>query len=494
MRVLVANPPAYLYDNTRHFIQAGSRWSFSLRIPKGRQVEHYLPYPFLLGYTSSLLKRDTEAEVKALDACALDFDEKDFINYVASFSPDLLIIEVPTVSFPLVMSVLESIKERVGCEIAVAGAHATALVNDVMSEYAFIDYVLLGEYEITARELVNVLIKGREVKDVKGLAYREGDRVIVNGRRELLKDLDVLPYPDRDDMPIYHYHDFEIVGKPCAQMLSSRGCPFSCIFCLERHVTYGLPLYRKRNPRKVVDEMVHCRDVHGARQVYFDDMTMVVDRSHIRAICQEILERGLDIPWACMGDVTLDRETLELMARSGCVGIKFGIESIHPTVLKTVSKGFVNIERVKKFVKTCKELGIWTHATYMIGLPNDTKEKILATFKFALQLNTDSAQFSIATPFPGTPFFRLAEEKGWLISLDWTLYDGANYSVISYPHLSKEEIEDLYHLLIKLWHIRKEGKSLANYYLRHPFEALTILKKVGLRRSLRLLKYALSII
>ena len=501
MRVLVANPPAYFSnDLTRHFIQAGSRWSFSLKIPKYSGIkDHYLPYPFFLGYTTALLKRDTDAEVKGFDACALDFDDREFIEYVIRYKPDLLIIEVPTVSFPLVMDMLRKIKEDLPeLKIAVAGNHITALTRDVMMQYPLIDYALLGEYELTAKELVTHLINGRDspeyLRSIKGLAFRKGNDIVVNEGRNVIMDLDSLPFPDRDDFDVMHYHDFEIVGKPTVQMLSSRGCPYSCIFCVERHVLYASPIYRKRDPKKVVDEIEFVMERYKAKQIYFDDMNTTLDKRHIIAIAKEIMERKLDIPWACMGDINVDTETLKILAKSGCVGIKFGVETINTEALKMINKLFIYEHKVRKFVETAKSLGLFTHATYTIGLPGDTREGILRTIKFALELNTDSAQFSIATPFPGTPFFELARRNGWLITLDWTKYDGANYAVVSYPHLSNKEIEELYLLASNLWWIKKNEGSLIKHFIKRPQELRGLVRRVGLKGAINMVRYLVEVI
>lgn len=437
-----------------------------MQIPKGSGCkDHYLPYPFFLGYSSALLKRDLNVEVNAVDACALDFDEKDFMSYVASYKPDILVMEVPTISSPLVMNLVKEVKDNVDCKIVIAGTHVTALVKEVIEKYRFIDFCLLGEYEITLKELVKHLIDGRnkeDLKGIRGLAFRHQDKVLVNERRGLLKDLDCLPFPDRDDLPIEHYHDFEIAGKPSAQMLTSRGCPSNCIFCVERQVIWNSPLYRKRSPEKVVDEMSLVKEKYGAKQAYFDDETMVIDRKHVRAICNEIIDRKLNLPWTCMGDITLDRETLMTMKKAGCVGLKFGVETVNTKTLAEIKKSFMNLDKVKQFVKWCKELGIWTHATYMIGLPGDTKQDILKTLDFAIKLNTDSAQFSIATPFPGTPFFEMAKENGWLATYDWIMYDGATYSVVNYPWLKKDEIEQLHRMALKRYYRHAIIKSLAS--------------------------------
>lgn len=489
MKVLIANPPAYIGDHSRHFIQAGSRWSYSMQIKKKSDFkDHYLPYPFFIGYASALLKRDVDADIKAVDACALDFDDKEFVEYVKRYDPDLLVVEIPTISFPLMMNVLREIKKTTECKIACAGAHITALTNETMKKYKFIDYALLGEYEISLKELVNVLTTNatpKNLEQIQGIAFRDNGKVKVNPRRNLLKDLDILPFPDRDDLNVNHYHDFEIAGRPCVQLLSSRGCPFNCSFCLERQVLYASPIYRKRNPVKVVDEMEYVAEKYNAKQIYFDDQTMTVSKEHVTAICMEILSRNLDLPWACMGDITLDFKTLELMKKAGCVGIKFGIETICPETLKRAGKGFVNLQKAKLFREWCKKLGIWTHATYTIGLPGDTEEKVKATLKFALELDTDSAQFSIATPFPGTPFFETAKKEGWLLTLDWTKYDGNVSSVLTYPSLSKEKIEELFHSLGKSWQIH-----IIKRYLLNPFRLMKRAKLLGLKNLFKGLRYS----
>jgi radical SAM superfamily enzyme YgiQ (UPF0313 family) len=477
MKVLIANPPAYFkkFPN-RHFIQAGSRWSHSFYCPKGKRIKHYLPYPFFIGYASSLLKRDTEVKVKALDACALDFDEKDFVDYVKRYRPDLLVVEIPSISFPLMEEVLKNIKEEVECKIAVAGLHVTAFPHQTLERCNFIDYIFIGEYEKTLKELISLMVKGRDKPDdIKGLGFKDGGVLKVNLQRNL-SDLDELPWPDRSDLPVALYHDFEIAGEPTIQMIATRGCPYRCKFCYIT-ILYDKPSYRQRTINDVVDEMAYLKEKLKAKQIYFDDDTLAVNKRYLRELALEILHRRLDIPWAFMGDTTIDYETLKILSKAGCVGIKFGIETFTPEVSKRFSKPFIDMNRVRKFVHYCKELGIWTHATYQIGLPGDTAEGILATLRFALQLNTDSIQVSIATPLPGTMFYKEAKEKKWLITEDYTLYDGARYSVVSYPWLSREDIERLHKLFIDLWrnHVLKR-------YLREPRRILRKLWMQFMRR------------
>jgi radical SAM superfamily enzyme YgiQ (UPF0313 family) len=480
MKVLIANPPAFLKDPKRHFIQAGSRWSFSIFVDKGFN-DHYLPYPFALGYASAVAKENTKAEIKGLDACALDLDAKEFAEEVRSYKPDLLLTDLPTISFPLMMDLLREVKSEVGFKLAIGGGHVTTLVQQVMENYKFVDYCLLGEYTLNFKELVNQLGNGGDLSKIRGIAYRRNGEVIVDNRELQKFNLDELPYPDREDFPVELYHDFEVAGKPCVQMLTSLGCPYKCSFCMPVRVMFGdSPFYRKRDPSKVVEEMRYAKEKHGAKQVYFDDDTFCVDRNRVQNMCAEIEKADTGLPWTAMGDITLDRTTLEKMAASGCAGVKFGVETASAATLQGIRKNFVNVEKVRQFVKWCRELDIWAHATYIIGLPGDRREDIEQTIEFSKKLGTDSVQFSIATPFPGTPFYEEAKTKGWLATDDWTRYDGANYSVLNYPWLSAGEIDELHRKALKDWYRNALMKEL-----RNPRRAVKIIKAGSVHYAIR---------
>jgi len=412
IKILIANPPAY-FDMfpDRHFIQAGSRWSFSMDAPKGsHKFPHYQPYPFNLAYATSIL-RESGYDVEAFDGCALDMDEHEWFKRVEKINPYFLITEIPTVSFPLVINLLLKVKKELGCHIIVAGSHVTALPSEVPSGFMLAE----GEWELKLP-----------------FQYRSDIRSFAS-----------YPFPDRTFFPNEQYSNFEF-HRPSAQMLSSRGCPGSCIFCIERHVVYHSNKVRARHYRKVVDEMEYVQSL-GAKQVWFDDMSLTADYRHARNLCREIIDRGLDLPWTAMGDMLASEETVKLMAEAGCEGIAFGVESINPEVLKLIGKWWVSREKAIEFVKLLRKYDIYSVATFSIGLPGHNKVSIIEDIKFATEeLGADSVQFSIATPFPGTPFYRMCKRNGWLVTDDWTRYDGARYSVVSYPHLSHTEIEELH--------------------------------------------------
>lgn len=417
-KILVCNPPAYLYDDTRHFMQAGSRWSFSMEAEKGNHDwPHYQPYPFNLGYAASILKREG-FKVDAFDGCALDMDEKDFISRVVQTSPDTIIIEIPTVSFPLVMRLLEDLKREIDCKIIVAGPHVTAIPS-------------ASKYEIITREWEKTLSSDRlEFKDY--------------------------PFPDRKFFPNEQYSNFEF-ERPSAQMISSKGCLGFCSFCMERHVICEVGAVRTREPANIIDEMSYLKEM-GAKQIWFDDMSITYKKGHVDGMCHEILDRQLDLPWTCMGDMNCNEKTLELMSKAGCKGLAFGVETINPKALKLANKRFVTVEKTQNFVETLKRHGIYSVATFIIGLPGENLRTTLRTIRFATtELDADSIQFAIATPLPGTPFYRMCKEKGWLITDDWTMYDGSRHSVVSYPELEAFEIEELFGLAMDLRRIRKLG-------------------------------------
>jgi radical SAM superfamily enzyme YgiQ (UPF0313 family) len=443
-----------------------------------------MAYPWSLGYASSILKQSNIAEVKAIDAQGLDFNERDFISSVRKFKPDLIIADLPTISFPLMMEILEQIKEELKCLIAVSGIHVCGLPMETMNEYPFIDYVMTGEYELNVIDLVKAIQKGEEPDHVRGLLYKKNGEIKITSPSTFNVPFDSLPYPDRDDLPVTLYHDFEVAGKPTVQMLTSRGCPYQCSFCCTT-VYWPGGRYWQRSPENVVNEMEFVKEKYGAKQVYFDDD--IVSKQMLRGLSKEILSRGLDLPWTFMGSINLDEEILRLAHRAGAVGLKFGVESINPIVLHNINKRWIQKEKVEKFVRLCKKYDLWTHGTFIVGLPQDTKESILKTLEFAIDLDLDTAQFYIATPLPGSAFYQEAKEKGWLVIEDWTYYDGNNYSTLNYPWLSKEEIEELIKICKREWEL-----SAFKKYMKNPRRVLRYINGRGFGYTLRKVKTLLT--
>lgn len=414
--------------------------------------------------------------MKALDGSAREFDEKQFVQSVIEFKPDVLVVEIPHIVFPLMLPILKEIKSTVNCVIGIAGLFGTAYPERVLTEYDCADFVLIGEWEATLAAIVDS--DDPNYDGIGGVAYKVDRKIIVNNERKLAS-LAELPFPDRDDLPVGMYRDFEIAGSPVVQMLATRGCPYRCGFCYIT-VLYNKPSYRKRDLDDVVDEMELCHDKYKAKQIYFDDDTIGVDKGFLRDLAKKIRSRKVDIPWSFMGDITIDSKTLEELRKSGLIGLKFGVETFNGASLEIASKRFVNKDKVWDFVATCKKMNIWTHATYQVGLPGETTESIRRTIQYAKELDTDSLQISISTPLPGSPFYENARINGWLTTDDLSMYDGSRYAVVSYPSLSASDIQSLYEEFNSMWE-----KHLARRYLKHPISIHKRASAIGYRPSMR---------
>jgi len=224
---------------------------------------------------------------------------------------------------------------------------------------------------------------------------------------------------------------------------------------------YGSRRYRKFSPSRVVAEMEMVANRYGVREVYFDDDDFTIDRNHVLEICRLIKEKGLHkkkLKWSCMGDaINIDEALVKEMASAGCIGIKFGVESASPEVLEKIGKP-VRLEKILKSARMCSRLGIKTHATFTIGLIGDTPRTIAETMKFAMRLDADSIQVSVATPYPGTEFYRWAKERKYIDekNLRWSDFDGTSASpLMNIPGLDGELLEKLRAGFFRRWLIRK---------------------------------------
>ncbi|MBD3204410.1 radical SAM protein, partial [Candidatus Woesearchaeota archaeon] len=405
-----------------------------------KQNLEYYPFPFYMAYAASLLKKNG-VDAKLRDAIADKKTKPEVLKFLKKENPDAVLISTSTPSIYSDLDFAEKIKKEIDTKIIFSGPHSTALPEEILSNDS-VDFIVFGEYEFTLLELVKEFSKKtKDYEKIKGIGFKKKGRIIINERRQLLKDLDSLPYPEREELPIYSYNDPFCKKHPSIPLIATRGCPYQCIFCLEPHVFYGKPNYRKRDPKNVVDEMMFLIKKYKAKELYFDDTSLTVDKEFIKKLCIQIIDKEIKISWSCMGDAKTDYETLKLMKKSGCTGIKFGVESADPKILKNINKP-LDLETVKRFVKNCNKLGIFSHGTYMFGLPGETKKTIKKTIDFAFSLGSTSAQFSVATPFPGTPFYKMAKENGWLITEDWTKFEGAQTPVISYENVTEKDLQD----------------------------------------------------
>ena len=439
MKVFLGNSPW----KKRGFygVRAGSRW------PHFEQEQNdYMPFPFFLSYAASLLE-ENGFEISLVDGIAEGISEKQFIDRITSFSPDLIVLEISTISIEVDVALGSKLRNIVSgdAKIAFCGLHADMSTPTFLANHQFLDFVLIGEYEYTLKDLATCLLKDGPLENVPGLIFRDTKGGIAfNGRRDLIKNLDKLPWPARQYLPMEKYHDEPgSIPRPSVQIQASRGCPFGCIFCAWPQIIYGNRRYRTRDPLDVVDEFEWLVRNWGFKSVYFDDDTFNIGKARIHKICKALQARHIKTPWAamCRAD-TMSPEMLETMVASGLHAVKYGVESSDQAILMSSGKR-LNIEKVKETVRRTHELGIKTHLTFMFGLPGETKESAKRTIELALDLNPESVQFTIATPFPGSNFFDLLEERGLITHRDFSKYDGFRSAAVRTETLTSKDLEEI---------------------------------------------------
>jgi len=290
-----------------------------------------------------------------------------------------------------------------------------------------------------------------DLKPIKGLVWRDGDEVVVNPDRPFIRNLDDLPLPRHELLPLEKYRAPLVRGN-YAFVVTSRGCPGNCQFCI-KHVSYGRSV-RFRSPENILAELemlvgLGVRDVH----MYADLFT--ISREQVVGLCELILERGLRLRWTCNSRVDfVDPEMLRLMRRAGCWMISWGIESGSEEVLRHARKG-ITLDQVEQALRWSREAGIRNWGYFIIGLPGETEETIRETIRLAKRLPLHLALFHIAAPYPGSPLFFEVVEQGWFRpGTRWEQVDMDCSTVLDYPDLRAEELERWAQRAFRSWAFR----------------------------------------
>jgi radical SAM superfamily enzyme YgiQ (UPF0313 family) len=423
-----------------------------------------------------------------VDGVAERISEAEFFARIRTADPDLIVLEVSTASIETDMRQAHQAKALCPkARVAFCGPHLAMYEPGFLNREMDADFILQGEYEYVLRDLVSALESGVDLSRVRGLGYRDEDgKGRMNPRADVIRDLDSLPWPSREHLPMLNYYDQPGgILEPTLQIWASRGCPFRCIFCAWPQIMYNGNLYRTRNPVDVVDEIEAMRNQYGFRSVYFDDDTFNIGKKRILALCEEMRRRNLGLPWAVMARAdTSDRETLRAMRDAGLMAIKYGVESASQELLDTAQK-HLDLERVEETVRITRELGIRQHLTFSFGIPGETWETIRETIEFSKRLDPETVQFSIMTPFPGSVFYHQMRKAGMVVTEDFSRYDGSNTAVIRTEALSPEDLERALKMAYDAWDRHKMIRPF-----RHPRHLKRLLSRP--RGTWNTLKYTLS--
>lgn len=242
------------------------------------------------------------------------------------------------------------------------------------------------------------------------------------------------------------------------------------------------------NPQRVVNEMEFLFKKYKVKEIYFDDDDFCINKKHVLAICAEIKKRKLDVKWSVMGDaMACDLDMVKAMNEAGCISMKFGVESGNAQILKNIDKP-LDLNYLKRFAKGCWDAGLFTHATFSLGLTGETRETLKDTLRIALDLPYDTAQVSIATPFPGTRFYDKMVAVGAIDQTDWSDFDGTITAVVSQNDVSPEFLEQFKKRMILKMMLRK----LINprWILRWLKRERLIIRHSGIGSLFGLIRYA----
>ena len=298
---------------------------------------------------------------------------------------------------------------------------------------------------------INPALVSTALRETKGIAFRDmHGQVQINPDRPFIENLDDLPIPLHDKLPWQKYK-VPIIGGPYTFVLTSRGCPAGCRYCI-KHVTYQSSV-RHRSPDHVLKEMYMLKEM-GMNHIHFEADLFTVKKDFVYDLCNTIIKDGLQLRWSCNSRVDfVDEEQLRLMKKAGCFMIAWGLESGSEQVLKRARKG-TTTQRIHETISASNRAGIMNWGYFIIGLPGETVETIRQTIDISKKLPLDIALFHIATPYPGTPFYYEAVQNGWIQMDRWEDYDMYNHTVLNYPDLSAAELEYWAKRAAREWSLR----------------------------------------
>jgi radical SAM superfamily enzyme YgiQ (UPF0313 family) len=356
-----------------------------------------------LGYLAASL-RQAGLETTIIDAVALGMDDQAVTREIAILKPEIVGITATTPLSGSAYQLAKSLRPHTRW-LVLGGAHPSAVGQKVFAQCPELDFGFRGEAEEIFPQFAKALLAGDTDIHFPGLITKSRD-----SQPASIKDPDQLPFPAWDLMPMERYRHPVFPGERLATIFSSRGCPYLCIFCDK---TVCGSKYRPRRPENVVKEIAALNSRHGVTAFMFYDDLFSLDRERVIGICRLIISRGLKIRWKCECRAnTVDDEMLSWMKKAGCVQIAFGIETAHQKGLDWLRKG-IKVEQIREAVARTKKAGIKVLGYLILGIPAEDYDEELQTVEFAVELGLDYAQFASLSPFPGTPLYDLAQEKGW---------------------------------------------------------------------------------
>ena len=396
--------------------------------------------PLSLSYLAAALQREG-IEVEILDLLVARYSKGKVRDKLGQYRPQVVGVTCVTLNYPTAARILKVCKEfDPAITTVIGGPHATFALKDTLLRAPWIDIVVRGEGDEAVVELVRVLEKGADLHGVAGIAFRKDGAVAQTGPRPLIEGLDGLPLPARHLLPISKYR---ALGAPCT-VVTSRGCPFGCIFC-SAPAMFGRRV-RFRHPKLVVDEIEMVHNELGFERINIVDDTFTANPRHAGEVCNEILRRNLKVEWSVYSRVdTITEDLAKLLKEAGCAWILFGVESADEAILKTINKGITR-DKVRAGVRLATESGMKVFNSFILGLPGESPQTARASLAFAQELNRDydaKYGFHILSPLPGTELYDKADEYGLrILTRNWARYD-ANEPITESDSMRPQDVMEV---------------------------------------------------
>ena len=426
--------------------------------------------PLGIAYIAAMLEKNGH-ECRIIDGPAmstvLEYDFDDLEKDIKDFSPDIVGVSAQTSQIEHAKKVMRLAKTTNPKCLVILGGTLISADPNMLLKIEDADYGVIGEADLTFPEIVAKIEKKEKLEGSEGLMWRE-DGAVKFLKPKMIINLDDVPMPARHllRMNIYRPSPANYRKTPATTMITSRGCPYQCIFC--SRPTEGTA-WRAHTAKRVVDEIEVLVNEYGIKDIQIFDDTFTLIPRRTKDICEGMIERKIKVGWNCMTRVDkITPELLKLMKKAGCYETGFGIESGSDRVLEFIKKSITK-DMVRQGVRWAKEAGIDVRGFFMIGFPTETKEEILETIEFAKDLDVDVAQFMVSTPFPGTEMWEIAKQYGKVNDDDWASF--TFYAPEKMPFssnlLSDDELLSLY------------KKAYKSFYLRPKF----MIKQIAKMRS-----------
>ncbi len=460
--IMLVNPPA----------PDGGIWIRSQHRVGRRSRENMIWPQVSLAQMAALLAPEYTVEV--VDCIATRMGWQEFEKLLEEKRPKYYLTQVtaPTLRNDMYGVFLA---KALGAKTLAFGTHVTPMTLETMRPFPALDLVLRGEPEMTLREVLDTF-EGKPPSDprvakmladtrldtaapetanalarIAGLAWRDDGEIVINPDRPFIPDLDDLPVPLHELLPLDKQR-MPMIKGPFTFIVTSRGCPAGCKFCI-KHVSYQTSV-RLRSPERILEELQRLAEL-GVHNVNMYADLFTVNREQVVGLCKLIIESGLKVKWTCNSRVDyVDAEMLQLMSQAGCWFISWGIESANEQILKRTHKGYRK-EQAVRALNWAHAAGINNWGYFIIGLPGETEETIQETIAYAKKLPLDIALFHIAAPYPGTPFFYEVVQNGWFRpGTNWEEVDMDKSTVLDYAGLPAERLEYWQKRATREWSLR----------------------------------------